>query len=168
MIDHDEIREILKKHWLLVSGRREGQRANLTSRDLSGLNLSGVSFQTLIAPGADFSRCTLVETNFTDADLFTANFDNANCEKANFLHADIRGASFNGARLSGVNLEGADMRPGRRFCAVCIVRPDRRHDDRRRPCLRCRFRTGRGTSRDMTQHIQPKPLHDQLAWLGSV
>mmetsp|Transcript_36103 Transcript_36103/g.86593 ORF Transcript_36103/g.86593 Transcript_36103/m.86593 type:complete len:210 (-) Transcript_36103:953-1582(-) len=47
--------------------------------------------------------------------------------------------------------------------ALVWMRPDRRHDDRRRPCLRCRFRTGRGTSRDMTQHIQPKPLHDQLA-----
>jgi len=66
LTDPADIKDILKKHYLLVSGRREGQRANLTSQDLSGLNLSGINLQTLNAPGADFSRCTLVETNFAD------------------------------------------------------------------------------------------------------
>ncbi len=70
MTDHVDIKEILKKHYLLVSGRREGRRANLTSQDLSGLNLSGINLRTVIAPGANFSNCGLVETDFSDADLF--------------------------------------------------------------------------------------------------
>ncbi len=55
-----------------------------------------------------------------------------------------------------------------RLQALVRVRPNRRHDDRRRPCLRARLHTGGAASRDMPQHIQAKPLHDQLAWLESV
>ena len=73
-IDPTELKEILKKHMLFVTGRPNGQRANLSSQSLSGFGLDKLNLRSIIAAAADFSRCSLVKTDFSDADLYGASF----------------------------------------------------------------------------------------------
>ena len=96
-----ELTRLLELHRRFVTGLREGARANLSSKNLAGANLANCNLQQLIAPGANFTKCSLVATDFSFAD----------CTETNFYRADLRGAHLQGARLVMVNLEECDLRP---------------------------------------------------------
>ena len=104
-MSHGDIAEIIKGHLRYVTGRPGGKCANLSSRDVSGINFSGLNLKSIIAPGSIFSRCALVETDLSFSDLFGANFEKTDCSKANFHRADIRGARFHGAKLTDANFD---------------------------------------------------------------
>ena len=61
MAELDEIKEIVKKHWLFVLGRPNGQRANLTSEELTNLDFGGLNLQSIIAPKANFTKSSFAE-----------------------------------------------------------------------------------------------------------
>lgn len=87
-----------------------------TSRDLSGIDISGKELQRLYGP-----RKVLKEADFTDAILTRANFHrsdlyDARLQGANLRHADLEGADLCQAHLDrskdsgkGTNLAGADL-----------------------------------------------------------
>ena len=68
-----ELTQLLELHRRFVTGLREGARANLSSKYLAGANLANCNLQQLIAPGANFTKCSLVDTDLSFADLFGAN-----------------------------------------------------------------------------------------------
>ncbi len=43
MAELDELKDIVKKHWLFILGRPNGQRAVLTGRDLKNLDFGGAA-----------------------------------------------------------------------------------------------------------------------------
>jgi uncharacterized protein YjbI with pentapeptide repeats len=81
-----EIETIIKNHELwLASNHAEGERAELSERDLRGINLDG--------------------RNLCGANLESANLDGATLRKAQLRHADFRRT-----RLNNANLEDADLK----------------------------------------------------------
>ena len=97
-IPQNELTRALELHRRYVTGLRGGARANFSAKNLSGSNLAECNLSSVIAPGADFSHCSLVCTDFSHADLYGARFAAADCTKTNFYRADLRGARLNGAR----------------------------------------------------------------------
>ena len=104
--------EILARHQKFARGRAAGGRANLAFVDFCGAALKGLHLQSLVAPGANFSRCDLSKTDFRFADLFGANLESTNCTGANFGRSDLRGVRMQGATLIKANFREADLRPG--------------------------------------------------------
>ena len=112
MIDIDELKHSLKDHYLFVTGRRNGKRANFTGKSLTQLNFNGIYMRSIIAQITDFSECSFVETDLSHADLFAANLEKANFKKCNLFRSDLRGVRLHAATLTAANLEGADLRAG--------------------------------------------------------
>lgn len=88
--------------------------ANLTGRNLNGLNLAKATFVE-----ANMSSVSLAGTNLRNADLSGAKLSRANLRGAdltdakligaNLGNADLTGSILNGTDLSGANLDGADL-----------------------------------------------------------
>lgn len=90
------LKEILEKHELWLSGDKTGERANLSGINLSGINLSG----------ADLSSADLSDADLSSADLSGADLYHANLSDADLSGADLSGADLYRANLSGANLSG--------------------------------------------------------------
>jgi uncharacterized protein YjbI with pentapeptide repeats len=108
-----ELDEIVRLHQMYQTARPGGQRALLSYRDLSGLNLAGKNLSD-----ADFSGSVLIGTNMEGANLqhsnfFGCNLSKANLRKATLIRADLRGACLRGCDLTGANLFDCDLRDGR-------------------------------------------------------
>ena len=112
MIDIDELKHSLKDHYLFVTGRRNGKRANFTGKFLSKLNFNGINMQSIIAQMTDFSECSFVETYLRHSDFFLANLEKANFKKCNLFKSDLRGMRMHADTLTEANLEDADLRAG--------------------------------------------------------
>lgn len=84
-------------------------QANLSYRDLPGVDLSGARLRQ-----ADLSLATMNGARFDRADmsianLFGARFTGASFVSTNFERATLVGAHFGGANLSRANLAGANL-----------------------------------------------------------
>jgi len=101
-----DLSAVIAEHakWLETNGA-EGQRANVSSRDLAGADLTDV-----ILPQASFR-----ETDLSDASLARARLDGSDFRRAILSAADLGGANLGvaalrHARLDLSNLEGAVLR----------------------------------------------------------
>lgn len=94
------LKEILGKHELWLSGDKTGERANLSGINLSGANLSGANLSGADLSGADLSGADLRETCLICADL-----SDADLSGADLYHANLSGANLSGAKnlLSPIN-----------------------------------------------------------------
>jgi hypothetical protein len=98
------IEETLEKHKLWVEGKEGGVRADLSSANLSGADLSRADLSGAYLSGADLSGA-----NLSGAYLYGADLSRADLSGANLSRADLSGAYLSGANLSGANLSGADL-----------------------------------------------------------
>jgi DNA-binding NarL/FixJ family response regulator len=109
------IEEILAAHLLWArGGGREGQRANLTGRDLCGMALVDAVLTSAVLRRADLSGCDLSGAELHGADLRDAEipggkFVGADLAVARLRHAKLRGCLFSQASLKGADLAGADL-----------------------------------------------------------
>ncbi|MEM7762231.1 MAG: pentapeptide repeat-containing protein, partial [Cyanobacteria bacterium P01_A01_bin.40] len=85
-------------------GRRNFRRANLSSADLSQLNLADIN---LIE--ADLSDANLQGTNLTNAKLIAANLSNTNLSNANLTNAKLIGADLTETNLTNTDLTRANL-----------------------------------------------------------
>jgi hypothetical protein len=120
-ITDEELNVILKKHkeWFEPEGHR-GVRADLSSADLGGVNLSnaylrranlrGANLMCANLKGANLYNANLRSANLMCADLKGANLYNANLRGANLHNANLQGADLQVANLMYANLQGADLR----------------------------------------------------------
>ena len=83
------LKEILGKHELWLSGDKTGERANLSGINLSGANLSGSNLSGADLSGADLSGADLRETCLICADLSDADLSGANLSGAKNLLSPI-------------------------------------------------------------------------------
>lgn len=86
------LKEILEKHELWLSGDKTGERA-----DMHCANLEDVTLYKANLSGANLIRANLKDANLYGADLKDANLSDANME----------GVNLSGANMEGVNLSGA-------------------------------------------------------------
>lgn len=93
-ISNEELKDICDKHdrWLAGSSK-EGRKANLHGKNLSGKDLSRRNLA-----GAVLSSTTLNGTNFIHANLQNTTFVLANMSGANLRDADLRSANLSGIR----------------------------------------------------------------------
>ena len=84
------LKEILGKHELWLSGDKTGERANLISSNLSGANLSGANLSGADLSGADLSGADLYRANLSGANLSGAKnlLSPINYLKENFERTD--------------------------------------------------------------------------------
>lgn len=89
----------------------------LKDADLSGINLSGLSFkeanlENAIFVNASLKMADLQNANLEGADLRCANLKDANLEGANLKNANLNDANLKGAYLVKANFEGSSLRGG--------------------------------------------------------
>ena len=134
-----ELNKILKKHKLWLTGKENGERANLYGADLRfanlrfanlcGANLCDANLYGANLRGADLCRANLYGANLCGANLCDANLCGANlcgadlC-RADLCDADLCGADLCDANLRDANLCGADLRDAKNIPFIPYSCPD--------------------------------------------
>jgi uncharacterized protein YjbI with pentapeptide repeats len=84
-------------------------QADLTAKNLMGVNFTGVNLSSANLAGADLTNANLVEADLTAAKLYGADLIEANLTHAKLREANLSGPEFKGANLTAANLSGADL-----------------------------------------------------------
>jgi len=113
LMSQAELDEAVRRHERYLTGRIGGQRALLSYRDLTGLNLAGQRLNDADFTGAFLPGAQMAGANLTSANLFGCNLTRADLREAILVRADLRGAVLRGANLEGADLFNADLRDGR-------------------------------------------------------
>lgn len=133
-LEHNDLKEIIKKHILSKSSSNEGELADLSSYvvrnfDFSNLDLSEIhacdsifvncKFTNCDLYGVDFSNSSLVGINFKgsmlgksefyEANLSIACFDNTDLNSAVFIRSNLRGATFRNADINHTSFTECDL-----------------------------------------------------------
>ncbi|MBF1297881.1 MAG: pentapeptide repeat-containing protein [Neisseria meningitidis] len=114
-IDRETLSAILKEHQLWIDSNGEnGERADLSNKnliraDLRGAGLRRADLRGADLRGADLRGANLFRANLRGANLRRADLIGANLRRADLIGADLIGADLEGANLEGANLEGANL-----------------------------------------------------------
>ena len=109
-IDQENLSVILKEHQLwLDSNGENGERADLSNKNLRGADLRGADLRAAYLIGADLRGADLRGADLIAANLFRADLRGAYLIGADLLGANLRGANLRGADLEGADLESADL-----------------------------------------------------------
>ena len=109
-IDQETLSAILKEHQLWLDSRGEnGERADLSNKNLIGADLEGANLRGADLRGADLEGADLEGANLRGANLRGANLRGANLRGANLIGANLREANLIEAYLIGAYLIGADL-----------------------------------------------------------
>ena len=111
----EKLNEILQKHKLWLEDKDGGEKAdlssaNLSSADLSSANLSCADLRFANLSSADLSSANLRYADLSSADLRFANLSCANLSSADLSCANLSSANLSSADLSSANLSSADLR----------------------------------------------------------
>ena len=104
----DELKIILEKHqkWLNNDG---GERAELSSANLSEADLRGADLGYAIMSGTNLNHADLRHTNLSDADMSNADLSHADMSNADMSYANLSGAELIYADLRHTDMTGADL-----------------------------------------------------------
>ena len=109
-IDRETLSAILKEHQLWINSNGEnGERADLSNKNLRGENLRGANLRGANLRGADLIGANLFRANLIGANLRGADLRGADLRGADLFRADLFRADLEGADLEGANLEGANL-----------------------------------------------------------
>lgn len=102
--------EILHLHalWLRSEGE-EGERADLSNRDLFKIELQGKNLTRACFHGANLNHAFMAGAKLREADLSHTDLSNAYLFRADLRGANLRGANLREANLGQADLEGADF-----------------------------------------------------------
>jgi uncharacterized protein YjbI with pentapeptide repeats len=110
-----------------------GLYCNFSDAALSGLNLTGATWDDVTAEYADLSGSTLTSDNlegsqFFDSDMASANFSNAKLNGSSLLDADLSGTDLAGANLNNVYSGGivgipSSLPPNFTLVGGCLIGP---------------------------------------------
>ena len=102
----------LVRHRYYTKGDSRGARADLSFRNVSGLDLSKQILTNIILRGANLAGTNLSQCDLSGADFFGADLEGADMHDATLTGADFRGANLSRTILSGSRLQGADFSAG--------------------------------------------------------
>lgn len=109
-ITKEELDEILESHHLWrKSDKVEGEKADLSYCDLSGMDLRGISFSSADLSFSDLSETLLHNCNFFNADLSFSDLSRSNCEKSFFIGTDLSEVDFSSATLLNCRFDFANL-----------------------------------------------------------
>src|SRR5579859_5657646 len=112
-ISSGELEQILRRNELYHQARPGGQRALLSYRDLTGVQLAGRDLSDADLTAAFLCDANLEGANLNGATLFGCNLTRANLRNASLVRADLRGASLREADMTRANMFDADLRDRR-------------------------------------------------------
>lgn len=109
-----ELDEMCQKHDLFLKGSPEGERADFSDCNLSGLNLvgknvMGVSFEYSILDNCNMDRISADYCNFNGASLRGVYLHEASAKEANFINADLSGSYLDNIVCYNADFEKADL-----------------------------------------------------------
>lgn len=99
----------LVRHRFFLKGDKRGEPADLSFRNLSGLDISKQALINIVFRGASLAGANLSECDLTGADFFGADLEGADLHGAKLTGADFRGANLCKAILSHCHLQGSDF-----------------------------------------------------------
>ncbi len=108
-MNQQELDKLLEQHALWLQDPTTGKRANLSSTDLSWLDLRGANLRDAELRGANLSYANLSYADLSKANLNYVNLSNTNLRGADLHSANLRDAALWGANLRDVRLCGADL-----------------------------------------------------------
>lgn len=97
-----EIQKILEDHEKWLDDPDTGKQADLSGKDLSGLDLKGAYLSEADLENTNLKGANLEGAEFDSCNLKDADFSGANLKNASFHDADTEDADFSGANLKGV------------------------------------------------------------------
>jgi len=119
-ITPEELKEVLRLHWLWLNEEAGGVRADLSRTDLSYTGLIHANLSRAIMvdtnltaanlTAANLSYANLRSANLADANLSNVNLSNASLYNAILIRVDLFGANLYGAGMEGANLSGGRLR----------------------------------------------------------
>lgn len=110
-INAEELKKVLELHEIWMhSGGLKGERADLSSTDLSGKYLENVDLTYAILRRSNLRGANMKNADLTGADLRYAALRGANLAGANMTNSYLTGATLAGVNLAGADLTCADMR----------------------------------------------------------
>lgn len=105
-----ELERIHLAHTRFAKSLGDGVRAYLRGYDLSGLDLSQMSFPKATFIGCNFDGARLHKTNLSLSTLVRASFVGADLSEADLNCSDARGAKFDDATCTRTKMNGMDLR----------------------------------------------------------
>lgn len=118
-----DLKRILISHKNWIEGRLDGECADFTGEDLSGVSLQG-----LVLSGARMIRTNLNGANLQNVNICKAPLDGVYAIGVNFTGACLWDSSLDGADLRGsdftnANLEGVDLRAANLSGVIGLIDP---------------------------------------------
>lgn len=110
----EKLQEALDKHERWLHDKPDGERLDLSGKDLQGADLRGAildkaDLRYAFLYGADLREASLWHTDLQDATLCCANLFHASLSGANLKGASLNDADLRSAYLVNTNLEYADL-----------------------------------------------------------
>ena len=105
----DELKSILEKHCKWIRDEEGGERADLSSANLSYADLRYADLSSANLSYANLRYANLSSANLSYADLSSANLSYANLRYANLSSANLSYANLSYANLSYANLSSANL-----------------------------------------------------------
>ena len=109
----NELNTIIESHQHYLNKDIDGwesMRADLSDKNLSGLNLKNANLREANFRNANLSNSNLGDANLNNADLAYANLRDADLRDADLSNADLRDADLSNADLRKADLSNADLR----------------------------------------------------------
>ena len=108
-ISAKKLQEIIKSHGRWLRNEEGGERADLSSADLSSADLGSADLSSADLSSANLRGADLSSADLSGADLSSADLRGADLSSADLSGADLRGADLSSADLSGADLSSADL-----------------------------------------------------------
>lgn len=96
-----------------ASGHKNAKNVSPGSKivaDLSGVDLSGITFENLDISGAKFKKCKLENTTFKNVSMANADFKKTKIKNSTFDKCDIKEAKFQNASIEKCEFDECDMK----------------------------------------------------------
>lgn len=114
LINIQQLHGILENHKRFINGDGEQFRADLSYKNLTGLDLSEVNLSYSKMTGVNLTQAKLIKANLRFADLslsnlYKANLRNTDLQHTNLCFADLSFADLTDIKLDNSNLEGCNI-----------------------------------------------------------
>lgn len=101
-----QLAEVIRLHGMWLNHEEGGVQADLSNKDLFGVNLIGADLDCINLSGADLRYANLRNASLRGADLTNTNFNQANLFDVDFRGSDLSGSRFRNADLREAYLGG--------------------------------------------------------------
>ena len=118
----EQLNKIIEKHQHYLNKDIDGwesMRADLSYKNLSGLDLRNANLREANFRNANLSNSNLGDANLNNADLAYADLSNSDLRKANLSNADLKNANLRNVDLREADLREADLREADMYGAYC-------------------------------------------------